>query len=395
MTLGVWHFFATQVDGNNFVKLLPNAQVTVRRESDGGLAALEQDIDGSSPGLDNPFTVDSSGEIVFYADDSERYRIDISDGATTLTLRQQSVSVHTPSLRNTAAPVNLSLAASIAANALTMAVKTSGGNDASPGDSISIPFRSATAGSGAVVWQSLISDLSLTVPTGATLGHMSGENQHAFWYLLNGSGTIELAVSGRYFGNHGIVSTSANNDSSDSRNVMYSTTARSNVPFICIGFSEHENGVAGNWSNAPSAVHLAPFAQPGWTKSDPTITLSEAGTIPQYATNDLRYCRVGDVVHCKLMLTGDGGDEGSGAGLIRVALPFPIATDQEAVSHMVCGIMSDGTAEFIMEAGFEAGADYVRFAVWDAISTRGGVTASRQDEVARTIQGHFFYQAEP
>lgn len=161
-------------------------------------------------------------------------------------------------------PRNLALSASVGSNALTMAVKGRNGSDASASNRISVPMRSSTAANGDFNWRTITAALSLTISSGSTLGHNSAIKQYVYWYLIDNSGTLELAASSKFFGMHGIVSTTAEGGAgaSDSGTVMYSTTARTNVPFLCIGYTEDTQATAGTWATAPSNVHLAPFTHP-------------------------------------------------------------------------------------------------------------------------------------
>lgn len=56
----------------------------------------------------------------------------------------------------------------------------------------------------------------------------------------------------------------------------------------------------------------------------PTVTLvgGAGNTVPVYSTNTGRYIRNGNQVSVEILLTGDGGAEGAGTGVINVALPF-------------------------------------------------------------------------
>lgn len=260
--LGHWQFYGTQVDGSGFVKELPSAQVTVRRESDGSLASLDSDIDGSSPGLDNPFTSAADGEISFYADATERYRIDIVLGALTVTLRHQSVSTNARALRGGGSPLNFGVAHAVASNALTLSLKNDQGNDPSNAAPVSIRFPSSTASSGIPAWREVAAALSVTVPSTATLGHNSGLKQYIYLYAIDNDGAVELAVSFKYFGASGIASTTALSTGSDTGTTMYSTTARTSKAFVCLGYCEITESTAGTWASTPSAWHLAPFTLP-------------------------------------------------------------------------------------------------------------------------------------
>lgn len=160
--------------------------------------------------------------------------------------------------------LNLSLSFSVAGNALTMAIKGANGADPSATNPVYIPFRSATAGNGAPVWRTLSAASSLTISSGSTAGHNSGLKQYLYWYVVDNGGVLKPAFSSKFFGMYGIATTVAEGGAgtADSGTVMYSDAAYSNVPFLCIGYTEDTQTTAGTWAAAPSAAHLAPFTLP-------------------------------------------------------------------------------------------------------------------------------------
>src|SRR5690606_22682507 len=85
MALAVWQ--STIVNRSGDVQ--PNAQVEVRLESSGALAAIYSDRSGSTP-LDNPFIADSNGFARFYAAGGA-YKITASLGDFSHTYRHQSI----------------------------------------------------------------------------------------------------------------------------------------------------------------------------------------------------------------------------------------------------------------------------------------------------------------
>jgi hypothetical protein len=162
--------------------------------------------------------------------------------------------------------VNLGLSASVASNALTIALKQNDGStDASAGNPVVIPFRSSTATSGAYVRRTVTGALSVTVSSGSTLGHVSAATEYVYVYALDNSGTVELAVSSEAIDPGSVVTTTAEGGAgaADSRTTVYSTTARTSVPVRLLGRVKVSEATAGTWATAPSEVSLLPYRQPG------------------------------------------------------------------------------------------------------------------------------------
>src|SRR5258707_12876290 len=81
--------------------------------------------------------------------------------------------------------LNGTLVASVAGNALTIAVKTLAGNDPSSSDPVFFLFRDVSAGY-AVIEQTAA--LSITVPSGATLGTFNGQANRIWVGAFNNGG---------------------------------------------------------------------------------------------------------------------------------------------------------------------------------------------------------------
>lgn len=157
----------------------------------------------------------------------------------------------------------LGLACSVAASALTVALKQSDGStDPSAGSPVKIGFRSSTATSGAYNTRQVTGALSVVVSSGSTLGTTSGNNHYLYVYALDNAGTVELAISGTLYDDGSIQSTSAEGGAggADTLAAIYSTTARSNVPVRCVARLKSNQATAGTWASAPTEVSLAPFS---------------------------------------------------------------------------------------------------------------------------------------
>jgi len=140
------------------------------------------------------------------------------------------------------------ISASVGSSALTISASD-----------LSLEFRSATLASGAVSFVEG-TPANLVISSGSTLGTVSGQQSRIVVLALNNAGTIELAAVNISGGNDlsetGLISTTAEGGAgaADSANVIYSTTARSNVPFRVIGYVESTQATAGTWATAPSTI---------------------------------------------------------------------------------------------------------------------------------------------
>lgn len=188
--------------------------------------------------------------------------------------------------------VNLGLSAAVASNALTVSLKQADGatNPSSGLSEVIIPFRSSTVTLGAYSIASVSTSLSLTVPSGATLGTSSTQQTYLWVYALNSSGTISLGISQYKFDDGSVQSTTAIGGSSNSNSIIYSASALTNVPVRLIGRVNVTESTAGTWATAPSEVAIGPFAIPQvisafyTTAAGQTIPDTGAGTIVNFGT---------------------------------------------------------------------------------------------------------------
>ena len=150
----------------------------------------------------------------------------------------------------TATPAIPSITASVASNALTVGLNP-----------VPLTFRSTTLTSGAPVTRTFTSALSLTVPSGATLGTINAQLSRIVLLAIDNAGTVELAVVNISGGNQldetNLISTTAVSGTSNSANVIYSQTARSNVAYRVVGVVDSTQATAGTWASAPSLVQPA------------------------------------------------------------------------------------------------------------------------------------------
>jgi hypothetical protein len=151
---------------------------------------------------------------------------------------------------------NLTLTATVASNALTIALKNKAGNDPSGGDSVNIAFRNSPITSGGYTVVASTAATSIVVPSGATLGHSNNLAAYVYVYALNNAGTVELMVSSTAQDDTALQTTTAIDTASDGLTGKYSTAARTGVTVRLIGKVLSTQTTAGTWASAPSKIVL-------------------------------------------------------------------------------------------------------------------------------------------
>ena len=169
---------------------------------------------------------------------------------------------------------NLGLSVSMAANAVTIALKGADGNDPSSSNAVGIGFRSSTLTSGASNKRSVTAALSTVISSGSTGGTVSATASRIWIAAIDNAGTVELAWFNARSGTSiapinegGVISTTAEGGAgaADSAQTWYSTTARSNVPVTVLGYFDSTQTTAGTWAASPTTVVVNPRFRPGDT----------------------------------------------------------------------------------------------------------------------------------
>jgi hypothetical protein len=159
--------------------------------------------------------------------------------------------------------INGKVSASVASNALTLAIKTLAGADPSAQDPVLFVFRNATKATGDYIVDRVTAALSITVSSGATLGHVGARDQQIILSAIDNAGTVELAVSCKLFDQSvRLQSTTAISGSATDPTTMYSTAARTNVAWYPVARCVCNQTTAGTWTATPTQIDLAPFTLP-------------------------------------------------------------------------------------------------------------------------------------
>jgi len=177
-----------------------------------------------------------------------------------------------------------SISASVAASALTISASQ-----------LTLDFRSTTLGSGTVTTVTG-TPANLVISSGSTLGTVSATQSRIIVLAINNGGTIELAAVNIAGGNNldeaGMVNTTAEGGAgaADSASAVYSTTARTGVPFRVIGYIESTQATAGTWATAPSTIQgqggqaLNAMSSLGYSQTWQVVTGSRASATTYYNT---------------------------------------------------------------------------------------------------------------
>jgi hypothetical protein len=128
----------------------------------------------------------------------------------------------------------------------------------------------------------------VVVPATATLGTVSAQKSRIVVLALDNAGTIELAVvnisGGTNLDETTLISTATIAAASNSATVVYSTTARTSLPFRVVGYIESTQATAGTWATAPSTIQgyggqaLAAMSSLGYGQTWQTVTRTSGTT---------------------------------------------------------------------------------------------------------------------
>jgi len=161
-------------------------------------------------------------------------------------------------------PLNASITSSVAANALTIALKTAAGADATATDKILLPFRSATAATGSIEWVEVTVATSLVISSGSSMGTSNNAPFNIWVVAFNDGGVIRLGavltiatslVSDPILrlSPFGTASSTAEGGAgaADTARIYYTGTAVTSKAFCVLGFLHWGSGLgtAGTWAS--------------------------------------------------------------------------------------------------------------------------------------------------
>lgn len=173
-----------------------------------------------------------------------------------------------------------SITATVATSALTVTLNPT-----------RLDFRSSTLSSGTINTRYVASAISVTAPNGATLGTTNGVASKLAVLAIDNAGTVEVAIVNTAgsvnLDETTLISTTVIDTASDSADVVYSTTARTNVPFRIVGYITSTQATAGAWTTSPSNIAggfqgALPIAPPAASVTAAKLSGAQTGTAPIY-----------------------------------------------------------------------------------------------------------------
>lgn len=237
---------------------------------------------------------------------------------------------------------NYRIEVSAGAGALTITAKSQSGGTPSASDPIQALFRSATESSGTTTHRKVTAALSLTLPSGATLGAASLQYLQVWIVLLDDAGTIRLGAINCQ--SHAatpfdfaadlredlMYASVAISTAGDSAGVLYTDSTQAGQRAIRIlGVLEWANGLttAGTWT-APTRVH-------NYTPGTLAPTAAGPATVGQMEvdTVNLAYVRPSHVKYSR----------GAGKGWAKLTGTGTASLDS---SYNVSSITDNGTGDY-------------------------------------------------
>jgi hypothetical protein len=196
----------------------------------------------------------TKGDILAFSTSSDRMAVG-SNGQTLIADSGSSsgISWINP---NSAGLSNVGLSVAVSANALTITLTQADGSSAPSTTNPSyIYFRAVSSTSGSLQMTRVTSSLSLTIPSGKTIGTPDNYNGYIYIYLIQ-SGAGAIAASLTQYALDNTVSTVLVSSGVQSPSRLYSTASISFRPIQYIGKIIAPQATAGTWVSAPTEIYV-------------------------------------------------------------------------------------------------------------------------------------------
>lgn len=190
---------------------------------------------------------------------------------------------------------NAKIVAAVAANALTVAIKTAAGNDPSVSDPVFVAFRNVSLSDGSYQVRQITSALSFIIPAGSDMGCAVNDPFRIWVAIFDDGGTLRLAVR-NCSGSTGAIPFPDSEIASalpptpaGSRGQFFTNATVTSKSFRPVGFLDWFAALAtpGQWDTAPNALTLfgAGTHKPGETidvQTHESIAVATGTTVIPY-----------------------------------------------------------------------------------------------------------------
>lgn len=157
---------------------------------------------------------------------------------------------------NTSLINNLSFTASVASNECTVAIASFDGSALSVANYATVVFHNSSNSSGVQNRRKITSNLSLIIPSGATLGFVSAEETPFYVYGIDTGSGVVLGVSRLQLNDNEVYSSTAISNAADANNVLYSTNAQTSKPIRLLAKVISTQATAGTWASSPTKIQI-------------------------------------------------------------------------------------------------------------------------------------------
>lgn len=150
---------------------------------------------------------------------------------------------------------NLSFYAGVGGGDMSVSISSFDGSALSVANYATVVFHGSTNASGVMNRRKITSNLSITIPNGATLGFLSGDETPFYLYAVDTGAGIVLGVSRLQLNENEMYSSTAISNAADANNVLYTTASQTTKPIRLLAKIISTQATAGNWLTAPTKIY--------------------------------------------------------------------------------------------------------------------------------------------
>lgn len=123
-----------------------------------------------------------------------------------------------------------------------------------------------------------------------------------------------------------------------------------------------------------------------------SLTGGSGNTIPEFSTKSARFTQIGNQYFADIILSGDGGNEGAGTGVMTLSNPIDLVYVNSAGHAFPCGRSRNSTSSYITNGELQSGGDTIQLNYFSATTTVSSLTGAQFDNATRMVRCQF--QAE-